>query len=246
VLNVDATLLSPDSHFFQSGGSSLDTIALISQIKGTLNIVITQDEIFLHPKIESLALRLRDIQATSKEAPSLEPIDGSSTWGRIFPASHGQEQMISCWEMAPTMYNMPTTIEFTRESIDIAILHEAFLLVIRNQHSLRTLVKVDTSSNSMHQYVLPVCDADKCVELKSLQAKNQDEARAIIERESSFVFPLYDVPVVRAVVVKVANGSDLLLLNQHHVGSDGWSRTILRRQLLKSYMALRKKTVLPE
>lgn len=44
--------------------------------------------------------------------------------------------------------------------------------------------------------------------------------------------------VIRAVVVKMPNTS-LLLLNQHHVCSDGWSRTVQRRQYLKAYLALK-------
>ena len=241
VLNVKLQIISPESDFFQLGGSSLDTIALIAQIKSSLHVLVTQDEIFLNPQIRDLAVRINNIQSLSMDAPTLVPVEGSDVGGVDFLASHGQEQMISCWEMSPTMYNMPTTIEFTTGGIDIQSLESALLFVVTQQPSLRTLVKVDASTNRMSQYVLPIKDASKCFDIKIIDAKTEDEARLAVESESGFKFPLYEAPIVRAVVVRIQEGSVLLLLNQHHVGSDGWSRTIFRRQLLKAYMSMQKK-----
>lgn len=107
VLRVDMNLLDLGSDFFECGGSSLDTIALISQIKAHIGIHIPQNEFFLNPKIVQLAVRAQAIKKTSVVAPQLVAIDGSVSvdgeehW---FPASPGQEQMLSCWEMAPVVY----------------------------------------------------------------------------------------------------------------------------------------------
>jgi len=241
VLNVEVTKITIESDFFKLGGSSLDTITLIAQIKSSLHILVTQDIIFLNPQIKDLALRIKDIQSLSMDAPTLVAVEGSDVGGILFPASHGQEQMISCWEMSPTMYNMPTTIEFNKEGIDIESFHSALSFVVSQQPSLRTVVKVDASTNRMSQYVFPVCDATKCFDIKVIDAKNENDARLAVESESGFIFPLYEPPIVRAVVVRIQEGSDLLLLNQHHVGSDGWSRAIFRRQLLKAYTSMQKR-----
>lgn len=87
------------------------------------------------------------------------------------------------------------------------------------------------------QKVLRVDQARQCFSFVLFQAPDNDAARKIIERESGFVFDLGRPPVFRAVFVKTPINS-LLLLNQHHVGADGWSRTQYRSQILKAYLAL--------
>jgi len=87
------------------------------------------------------------------------------------------------------------------------------------------------------QTVLHVDKARDCFAFVQMQAPDDDAARQIIERESAFVFDLDKPPVFRAVLVKTPS-NHLLLLNQHHVGADGWSRTQYRGQILKAYLAL--------
>ena len=88
------------------------------------------------------------------------------------------------------------------------------------------------------QKVLPQEMANECLEFVEMNALDDEDARLIIEKESLFVFDLTKPPVIRAVVVTTRNTS-LLLLNQHHVCSDGWSRTVQRRQYLKAYLRMK-------
>ena len=88
------------------------------------------------------------------------------------------------------------------------------------------------------QKVLPQEMAHECLEFVEIKALDDEDALLIIEKESLFVFDLTKPPVIRAVVVHTPNTS-LLLLNQHHVCSDGWSRTVQRRQYLKAYLSLK-------
>ena len=122
---MDAKSLSIESDFFECGGSSLDTVALIFQIRAKMSVHVTQNEFFLNPKIGQLALRVNEIRVSSVAAPILQSVhqnDGQEQW---FIASPGQEQMLSCWEMAPVMYNMPTTIKFYDCKVDIVKLSQA-------------------------------------------------------------------------------------------------------------------------
>ena len=68
-----------------------------------------------------------------------------------------------------------------------------------------------------------------------MDAKDDDDVRNIIQAESLYQFDLMNPPVVRGVLVRLSCSHEYLLINQHHIGSDGWSSTILRRQLLKLY-----------
>lgn len=224
VLQIDVKVLGLESDFFELGGSSLDTVALISQMKSHMGIHITQNEFFLHPKVASLAIRASDIKSSSTRAPELVPVPGTSSsevakevW---FPASPGQEQMLSCWEMAPVMYNMPTTIKFfdNTAAVDSRKLTEAFLFIVKQQPSLRTIVNIDARTGTVKQRVLPISRASECFELQVFSAMDDIEAKSLIEKESLYQFDLSSPPILRGVLVEVKNTTtSYLLLNQHHV-----------------------------
>lgn len=133
--------ISPDAHFFNElGGSSLDTMILTAHLQGTVGLRVTQDEIILHPTLNSLAERIMELKKLSSNAPTLDPIE--SVDGHWYPASAGQEQMVALFETSPTMYNMPTTIEF-HGHVDTELLQKAMEHVTKQQEGLRTVVKFD-------------------------------------------------------------------------------------------------------
>ena len=143
--NVSAEI-NPDAHFFNElGGTSLDTMILTAHFQGTVGMRITQDEIILHPTLNSLTERITKLRKLSSNAPSLDPIE--SVEGQWYPASPGQEQMVALFDTAPTMYNMPTTVEF-HGNVDAEMLQQAMLHVTKQQGGLRTVVKFDMVSTA--------------------------------------------------------------------------------------------------
>lgn len=238
-LNLRKEELSPMSDFFELGGSSLDTIGLISRIESTVGVHVTQNEFFLHPRAGELAHRIGKLKASSAELPKLTPLPDSMEQ-KWFPASNSQEQMIWCWESNPCMYNMSTTIHFTGEAVDAQLMTKAMRFVVEQQPTLRTIVAIQDGDRFM-QKVLPVSEADSCFDVKIVHAKDdcKDEVAQIVKKENQYVFPLYDPPIVRAVIIKTPSGGDFLFLSQYHVGSDSWSLVVLRRQLLEAYMSIR-------
>lgn len=65
--------------------------------------------------------------------------------------------MIALWENNPCMYNMNTTIEFTKEPIDMQILHQAFQFVVEQQPTLRTIVAIQGKREAACSLLLCVC-----------------------------------------------------------------------------------------
>ena len=274
-LSLDSSLLiTESSNFFELGGSSLDTMVLTTLFKKMLDMHVTQNEFMMHPSVGMLAKRILELQQSfSSGVPVLEDVEPCI--GEWFPASPGQEQMVSCWATAPAMYNMPTTIEF-QGKLDVGVLRDAFCAVVDRQPMLRTIVKIDNSMNKILQKVLE--NSEECFELLEMTVDDLEAARVLIEKASVRHFDLTKPPVLRGLLVHTPK-SHLLLLNQHHVGSvstsgiawlvflqfthlltlgvsdailsdfdtiqDGWSRTQLRIQLLQTYLALQKDEPLP-
>ena len=104
-----------------------------------------------------------------------------------------QEQMVALWETAPTMYNMPTTIEF-HGNLQVDTLKCGMEHVVKQQGGLRTITKFDMETNQVMQKVLPEELAHECLEFVEVEAKDDEDARLTIERESGFVFDLTKPP----------------------------------------------------
>jgi len=144
-LGNDSAENSPDAHFFNElGGTSLDTMILTAHFQGAIGMRITQNEIILHPTLNSLSERIMKLRKLSSNAPTLDPME--SVDGQWYPASPGQEQMVALFDTAPTMYNMPTTVEF-HGNVEPEILEQAMLHVTKQQEGLRTVVKFDMVSS---------------------------------------------------------------------------------------------------
>lgn len=128
--------------------------------------------------------------------------------------------MVALWETAPSMYNMPTTIEF-KGNLDVEILKLAMLHVVRQQEGLRTITKFDMNENEVMQKILPIDLADQCLQFDEMKATNDEEARKLIEKESLFIFNLSKPPgehemlVCSAVLSQVTQSSffTTILLN---------------------------------
>ena len=89
----DITEVSPDQHFFNElGGTSLDTMILTAHLQAAIGMRITQDEFILHPTLNALTGRILELQITSTNAPTLDPIEAKDG-GEWFPASAGQVRM---------------------------------------------------------------------------------------------------------------------------------------------------------
>lgn len=168
-----------------------------------------------------------EIKASSQDFPKLVALEDSHD-NKWFPASHSQEQMIALWETNPCMYNMSTTIEFPREAIDVDIIRRAFMFVVEQQPTLRTVVKIKDGIKFM-QKVLPSHLAEECFDIKVITSvENEEQLQSVIKTENQYIFPLYDPPILRGVIIKNVDGSDFLHLGQYHVGSDSWALVILR------------------
>ena len=62
---------------------------------------------------------------------------------------------------------------------------------------------------------------------------------AAMEEESRFVFDLSTPPLTRTRLLRLAPDEAVLISNQHHIISDGWSRDLFARELALAYAAFR-------
>ena len=76
------------------------------------------------------------------------------------------------------------------------------------------------------------------VDLRSLPPdERQTESQRILKDESRHRFDLVNGPVMRPTVIRLAADEHILMLNMHHIATDGYSRSAIYRDLTALYEA---------
>ena len=237
VLNIAPPSIGVDDTFFELGGHSLLATRLLSKIRGRLEVDLPLRTIFERTSIAQLAVAVRD--AVRSRGPTLQPID-RSRWPQL-PLSFSQERLWFLHQLEPNGagYNVAGAVRI-RGDADIDRLERAFKLIIDRHENLRTLFP----SRDGQPYQRVVDDVDfplARVDLSLLPDDNVREsaARASCQTEAATAFDLVNGPLIRAQVFKLASDDHILMLNMHHIVSDGWSMGVLVNELGAVMDALR-------
>ena len=123
-------------------------------------------------------------------------------------------------------------VQRLRGALDPAVLGRALGRVVHRHEALRTVFEAD--DGEPRQRILPWAAAD----LRQQDATDEEHARALIRREPAEPFDLSTGPVLRALLIRLADDDHVLALTLHHIAGDGWSLAVLRTELTAQYSAL--------
>ncbi|HVG08475.1 MAG TPA: non-ribosomal peptide synthase/polyketide synthase [Thermoanaerobaculia bacterium] len=151
------------------------------------------------------------------------------------PLSFAQQRLwlLDRLEPGTTAYNMPAQMRL-RGPLDTAALELAIGGILRRHEALRT-----TFSERDSQPVQVIAPAESFeLSIADLTGLPEEVLRAEERRllaASGRPFDLERGPLFRAALVRLAAGEHLLLLDMHHIVSDGWSFGVFFRELAALY-----------
>ena len=158
------------------------------------------------------------------------------------PLSYAQERLWFIDQLEPnsSAYNLPGAIRL-RGEIKPEILIEAFTRIIKRHENLRTVfqtresrpVQVIKAPEEFNMQIIDLTDISE--EEKEIKAKQ------IATKEAQTPFNLSEGPLLRAKLIKMVEGDYIIVVNMHHIISDGWSIGILIQEIGKIIEALLKK-----
>lgn len=155
-----------------------------------------------------------------------------------FRLSFAQERLWFLDQLEPNrpIYNVSDTHYF-KGPLDHDALQRSLTEVVRRHESLRTTFQ--TVAGEPVQVIAPPQPLSlQVIDLSTLPAEErQREARRQIDHEANQPFDLSRGPLFRAQLVRLAEEENLLLINIHHIISDGWSIGVLGRELSTLYQA---------
>lgn len=166
------------------------------------------------------ALAIPPLQRASREAP--------------LPLSFAQERLWFLAQLDPDSpaYNMPLGLRL-KGKLDVEALRRTLAALVERHEVLRTIFIVGDSGPRQEVLHGPLLDFDFDPACRLGEAAALQAAR----KEANRTFQLERGPLMRAKLLRLDELDHVLVLNVHHIASDGWSVVVLIRELSAIYRA---------
>lgn len=167
-----------------------------------------------------------------RQAPLKESYELSSSQYRLW--------VLCQMNGAHEAYNMPLSFEL-EAGIDVDVFQKAIYKVVERHEILRTVIKKD-KGGTPKQWISALNESNFKVTTKDFSSFPDPghEAHQYINTDSYKSFDLENGPLLRAVLIKIAQNKWLFYFNMHHIISDGWSLDILARDVYEFYSAIKE------
>jgi amino acid adenylation domain-containing protein len=247
VLRVEP--ISTTANFFALGGHSLLAMQLIARVRQTFGVETPLSRLFTEPTLAHLAQCIDAESATTAQQESGPPLVPVVRDGRPMPVSYAQQRLWFMAQLEPesTVYNIPLAVRL-RGALQVPALEQALGEIVRRHETLRTTF--DAVGGQPVQVIAPPQPFKlPLVDLSVLPAAEREaEVRRLGVAEVQRPFDLAQGPLLRALLVRLAPDEHVALLTMHHIISDGWSRSILIREVGALYdaFATERPSPLPE
>ena len=245
VLNIWKEILmtdqiSTDKRFHLVGGNSLSIMRLIPRIFTEFGVRVTLAELFtnltIQKQAELISNRLQiddaappsETQTTEESAFVLSRIEEALPRA-YYPLSSAQKRLyfLSEFESASTAYNIPQVVRLEGE-LDTSALELALESLVARHESLRTAIEIVEEEAVQKIY-------DKVpFSIAHYEVENKENARAAI-RKFIRPFNVSRAPLFRVGLIKLADQEHLLIVDMHHIITDGVSHGVLIRDFMDLY-----------
>ena len=227
--------------FFDLGGHSLLATQLISRVRQAFQIDMPLRDLFDTPILADLAERV-DVMLRQSHGLVVTPIEPAPREeGRGLPLSFAQQRLWFLDQLEPDspLYNVPMVMRI-QGAMNVTVLEQSLNEIVRRHEALRTTFTAADGVALQHilpEMVIPL----SVVDLATLpDGEREQEAMRLATAEAQRPFSLAVGPLLRAQLLRMGDEDHIVLLTMHHIVSDGWSMTILLRELLTIYEAFSK------
>ncbi|MFD4668658.1 non-ribosomal peptide synthase/polyketide synthase [Lentzea sp. NPDC058450] len=214
-----------DDNFFELGGDSILSIKVVSRLRAELGVPVSPRVLFTSPTVARLIQEIGAGGGEDHVSIPRVPRDGA------LPLSFAQQRLwfLDQFEPGSTDYLSPSLLRL-RGRLDLDVLNGALTALVARHESLRTTF--DTVDGHGVQVVHPA----RPVEVPVIEVPGGEGGLAeVLARESTRPFDLGRGPLLRPVLVRVAEDDHVLLLLAHHIITDGWSNGVLTAELNHLY-----------
>ncbi|MGN7779447.1 amino acid adenylation domain-containing protein [Mycolicibacterium sp. 22603] len=250
---VGIPAVGPDDQFFAMGGDSMSAIRVASLARGR-GVAVTPRQVLEHPTPAALAAVARSVAtdghssatagtsaaielsaADRAELSALGPIDAALP---LLPLQYGMYLHSAYTEPATDLYRIQQLAQLSGP-LDPDALHEAVRTVIARHPALRVAVRT-LADGSPVQVVLGAVEPHwRTVDLRGIDPDEaQAELRRIAAAEHAAPLALDRAPLLRHVLVSLADDDHRLVQSMHHIVADGWSLSSMFDEIARVHNAI--------
>ncbi|MBZ4421311.1 non-ribosomal peptide synthetase, partial [Myxococcus sp. RHSTA-1-4] len=226
LLGLEAVSATAD--FFELGGHSLLATRAISRLREVLQQPVPLRALFDRPTLRAFCAGL--------SGADTEPARGEAIIPRYpedarHPLSFAQQRLWFLEQLLPgtTLYSLPMAFQLDG-ALDVEALEASLQALVSRHESLRTCFP---GEGVPAQHIT----AHPRIPLERVAVGTHEEALSVMRREADTPFDLARGPLFRALLVELDARRHMLVLNLHHIISDGWSLGVLYRELSAEYRA---------
>jgi amino acid adenylation domain-containing protein len=234
VLGVDQ--IGVEWNFFELGGHSLLATQVVSRVREAFGVEMALRTVFERPTVGELAVAIEE-QLRGGERAERGKIERVARDGKA-PLSFAQQRLwfIDQLEPGSAVYNLPVGVRMTGE-LDVKALERTLSEMVRRHEVLRTtFTSVDGEPvqviGEAYEITLPIIDLHEMAE-----AEREAEALRLAAEEAQRPFDLSRGPLLRASLLRLGEREHVVLLTMHHIISDGWSMSVLVKEVGALYEA---------
>ncbi len=220
VLGIE--IVGINHNFFELGGHSLKATNAVSRIHKTTGVQVPLKQFFAMPTIKQLALYIMDQEKSL--CPTIEAVESKE----YYEVSCAQKSLFlqQQFEGIATSYNMPIAMVIDGK-LDVQKLNSAFKELLKRHEAFRTSFEFieERTVQRIHK------DIEFNIVNLEIESNNIDE---IINH---FVkpFDLGKAPLIRVGVKQISEYKHVLIMDMHHIISDGISVNIMMKELSSFY-----------
>lgn len=231
-------------NFFELGGHSLLLTSVISRIRESFALELPLRSLFEAPTIAALSpvitacqLEVQEQSASGMTLNTLQPLVPQVRDTSI-PLSFAQESIWCLQQSSPEScaYNSFFVLRFTG-FLSANVLESSFNEIIRRHEILRTTFTV--VEGQPVQIITPSLTIPlKIVDLQNLPHRERtSETEKLAALEYQHHFDLASCPLIKTTLLRLAQQEHWLIINMHHIITDGWSFGLLLEELRTLYEA---------
>ncbi|WP_037842777.1 non-ribosomal peptide synthetase [Streptomyces sp. NRRL F-6628] len=218
--------------FFALGGNSILSVRAVSRMRAALGVALPPRVLFDTPTIALLAASVAPEDSGEGSAIPLVPRDGA------LPMSYGQQRQWFLHDFDPTgaEYHTATGLRLTGR-LDTEALRGAVQDLTARHESLRTTfgVVAGRGVQVVHPQLAPEWRTEDVSAVDG--SLREDRLRELVRAQTARPYDLTAGPLVRVLLVRLADDEHICVLGMHHIVTDGWSTGIVLRELGEFYAA---------
>jgi amino acid adenylation domain-containing protein len=232
VLGLENHFIGINHNFFQLGGHSLKAVFMIEKVHKKLNVKLRLTEVFRKTNIRELAEYISGL--TTDIFTAIEPVEKRDHYA--LASAQKRLYILQQMDLSGTVYNMTQIIPLTVEP-DPQQMEWSFKQLIQRHESLRTSFHMleDQPVQKVHDEVAFEIEYYETGKRQKAKGNKEELMPESLIKDFIRAFDLSRAPLLRVGLIKTENETYLLMVDMHHIISDGVSLDILERDFITIY-----------